>query len=84
MRYSSYNIDYLIYKRVYLLSRVINRALYRVSILPPIPLIDMGPGPKPKGQGPMELQVPQAPPQQLIGPSSLVPGPYPSWLKGNM
>ena len=35
MIYSTSNIHYLIYNKAYLLNRVINRALYRVIMLPP-------------------------------------------------
>ena len=38
MTYLCDNINYLIYNRAYSLNRVINRALYREIILPPIPL----------------------------------------------
>ena len=35
MIYVTYNIKYLMYKKAYLLNRVINKALYRAIILPP-------------------------------------------------
>ena len=34
MTYLTYNVNYLIYKEAYSLSRVLNRAIYRVIILP--------------------------------------------------
>ena len=40
-------------------------------------IMDVGPALRTKSA---ELRVPQPPAEQILGPRSLVPGPYPSWI----